>query len=101
VVAAARGSGVGPAAASALLQRSVTAAVAGDGDCGAAAAAGGGGCSAAAAAGNGGCGVWWRLQRPVTAVPAASGSAGCGGAEARVSGSGKKSGFDYHVRGEE
>jgi hypothetical protein len=62
-------------AATARLRRPVAAATAGDG-----------GCGTAAAGGNGGCGVRWRLQRPVTAL----GSAGCGDAEARVSGSGKK-----------
>jgi hypothetical protein len=67
----------------------------------AAAATGDGGCGAAAAANNGDCGVWWRLQQPVTAVAAASRSADCGGIEARISGSGKKSDSNYHVRGEE
>jgi hypothetical protein len=57
VAAAARDSGVGPATASALLRRSVTAAAAGDG-----------GWGVAAAADNGGCGDRWRLRR----------SAGCG-----------------------
>jgi hypothetical protein len=66
-------------AAMARLRRPVAAATTGDG-----------GCGAAAAGGNGGCGVRWRLQRPVTAVATALGSAGCGDAEARVSGSGKK-----------
>jgi hypothetical protein len=65
----------------------------------AAAATGDGGCGVAAAANNGDCGVWWRLQRLVTAVAVAS--AGCGGVEARISGSGKKSDSNYHVREKE
>jgi hypothetical protein len=40
-------------------------------------------------------------RRPVPVAATTWVSADCGGAEARVSESGKKSGSDYHVRGEE